>query len=343
MLFWWGLVPENGFSKYGLGPRTVRELEEETRFLKGERKVSEFITAIKGRKEIPLKFEYLNRGADRYEKAALASVYADSYQEAPLVDDALHALLGFTRGYRVNLMYVGCGNGTKAIPAIKELGKLHQPLNYALVDISPAMLLKAYNNTRKLYHGPIIIRNFEWDFEEGNFAYVTDYMRKNGEPVNVILFLGGTIGNLSDRARILANFRESMTLSDYLMITFFMLPRNVDKLVQVYANNPLSDAWVVTALEEIGVDKNGGSVKVSFNRKKQQVEIHFVLLRDVVGRVEDREIHLRKGQKVLLGTSHKFTRSEIRNLLNLSGFHIVWSRVNKGSTMATVLCQPRSL
>lgn len=336
-------MPENGFSKYGLGPRTVHELEEETRFLKGERKVSEFITAIKGRKEIPLKFEYLGKGADRYEKVTLASVYADSYQEAPLIDAALHSLLGIVRSNRVNLMYVGCGNGTKAIPALKAFGKTHQPLNYALLDISPAMLLKAYNNTRKLYRGSIIIRNFEWDFEEGNFAYVTDYMRKNGEPVNVIFFLGGTIGNLSDRARILANFRESMSLSDYLVITFLMLPRNVDGLVQVYANNLLADAWVVTALNEIGVDKNCGSVKISFNRKKQQVEIYFIISRDVVGRVEDREIHLRKGQKVLLGTSHKFTRSEIRNLLNLSGFRIVWSRVNKGSTMATVICQPRSL
>lgn len=325
-----------------LGPRTVKDLEEETRFLKSKRRVSEFVTAITGRKEIPLKFEYLGRGAERYERIMNDAGYLSSFKEAEAIQDATRSLVAMTWRTKANLIYVGCGNGHKALSVLNEFGKTHQPLNYALVDISPMMLLKAYKNTRRQFRGPIIIRCFEWDFEEGNFAYITDYLRKNGDPVNIILFLGNTIGNLSDRARILANFRESMALNDYLLVTFHLVPRDVDKLMHAYSNE-MTTQWLLTALEEVGIKREDGELKVSYNRKKQQVEVNFIVSRDTIGMFEDREVHLRKGQRVLVGTSHKFTRSEIRSLFNVAGFRIRSFKISPGSMTATVLCQPKSL
>jgi len=325
-----------------LGPKTVKELEEETRFIKGKRKISEFVTAITGRKEIPLKFEYLGEGADRYEKVLGDEGYSDAFNEAETIKALSKSIISATWRTKANLVYVGCGNGLKALPLLKEFGKTHNPLNYALLDISPAMLLKAYKNTRRQYSAPIIIRCFEWDFEEGNFAYVTDYLKKNGDPLNIILFLGNTIGNLSDRARILANFRESMSFNDYLLVTFHMVPRNPEDAVRVYSSSAIT-SWLTTALDNIGIDPGAGTIKVSYDKKRQQVEFQFHIVRDVSGSLDDREVNLHKGQKVLLATSHKFSRSEIRSLLNVAGFKIKWFHLSKGSTMANVLCQPKQL
>ncbi|OIO26992.1 hypothetical protein AUJ14_00820 [Candidatus Micrarchaeota archaeon CG1_02_55_22] len=325
-----------------LGPKTIKELEEKTRFITGKRKISEFVTAITGRKEIPLKFEYLGEGADRYEKVLDDEDYSDAFNEAETIRSLSNNIIKATWRTKANLVYVGCGNGMKVLPLLHEFGKTHNPLNYALLDISPSMLLKAYKNTRQNYKSQIIIRCFEWDFEEGNFAYVTDYLKKNGDPLNLILFLGNTIGNLSDRARILANFRESMSFNDYLLITFHMVPRHPEEAIRVYSSSAIT-SWLTTALDNIGIDSTAGTIKVSYDKKRRQVEFHFNLTRDVSGSLDDREVNLHKGQKVLLATSHKFSRSEIRSLLNVAGFKIKWFHLNKGSTMANVLCQPKQL
>ncbi len=334
----------NNFEQQGkLGPKSIDELEAENAFLRGRMKVSEFITAITGRKEIPMKFEYLGPGAEKYAKVSSASIYSSYIGDSESLDEASKHIANITKHERINLIYAGCGYGAKGIPFLKTLGPSGKLASYTLLDISPQMLLLANATTRRGYQKPLITRCFEWDFEEGNFAHVTDYLKKNSAGTNVILFLGSTIGNLSNRVRILANFRESMSLTDYLVISFTLLPHDTRKLVEAYANNPLADDWMTTALDEVGIKREDGSIKTAFRPESKQIEIRFVFNKDTQGMVEDREIRFHKGQHVLLGISYKFTRSEIRSLLTVAGFKINWLRIGKNGVMATAICQPRQL
>ncbi|MFH1285671.1 MAG: L-histidine N(alpha)-methyltransferase [Candidatus Micrarchaeota archaeon] len=306
-------------------------------FFDSSKQVSEFVTALEGRDEIPLKFEYMRDGARRWHDLVHSEDYSLGLMETRLINRSVKEILKETR-QTVNLLDLGCGTGEKALLFLEQMKK--QKRKYVALDISKAMLELAQHTISK--QNPILNSEFHAiDFEAGNFAHITESLREKNYPNSLILFLGNTLGNVSDKSRVLSNIRESMTLQDYLLIGIELFDMNrVQEILNHYDGNKLWKDNVMAALEFFGLTQDDGYFQVKFNKDKSQVEARFVMSRTKKIKCGSKLINLAKGDKILLMISYKATPKNMQILLAETGFIITRLFLNENEDYALFLCKP---
>ena len=202
----------------------VEKHKRKSQFLTDEQ-TAELITALAGRRELPLKFQYLGVGADRFAAFEHTSEYGIGRTEIDLILDNEDKILSRLQSKEYSVLDVGCGDGKKAAAILTRLEHYSRgELNYFPLDISDRMINIATDNV-ELAHENLHIESFKEDFEKGNFSKITYYLRRRYQRNNLILFLGQTIGNLSDSHRVLINVRESMTEKEVLLVGMAMLSK----------------------------------------------------------------------------------------------------------------------
>ena len=305
---------------------------------------SELITAIKGRGEIPLKFVYIgNTGVTRWDKIAknrsednrgINSVEGNLLSAK--VNDFLNS---FKNLEKLNIIDIGPGNGYPVMPLLHPLKKLGINFRYIPVDISEEMLRLASNNVKNTF-SEIEIKPINLDFELGNFAEETYKLREGGFQ-NLMLFLGSTLGNQSDRSRVLTNFRDSMTSDDFLIIGVELVNlHKTDKILKQYQGKSVAD-FVFSVAEFLGIKREDGEFKVSFNNESHQIEIYFYFVKDVKVNFENDEIFFEKDDKLLLARSHKFTEWVFAKVLSDAGFRMELMTTSSEKGYSLVMCQPQ--
>ncbi|MEW5954979.1 MAG: L-histidine N(alpha)-methyltransferase [Candidatus Micrarchaeota archaeon] len=305
----------------------------------------ELLTALYGRGEIPFKLEYMGEGAYAWSRLAEAEEYDLGQNEFKLIRDSAKDIFAKIGRNKVNLLYLGCGTCFKATPLVKMAAKTHSPVNLCLLDISPTMIEVGKKKIMQRIKRNLLVETEVVDFEGGNFAHVTSSLRKRFYRNNLLFFFGNTFGNLADRMRILINFRESMAASDYLLIGVELVPNNNTELQNMLKRYRSEGVLAVffNILKSLGVNRHAGKFTVSYNYLKNQVEWRFELLKDTAVRLGDEWVELRKGQKIFLGMSHKFTPAELKKLFKYAGFKVVLFAANKAKTYALIMGQPKEL
>ncbi len=309
-------------------------------FFGSGKQVSEFVTALKGRNEIPLKFEYLQDGARRWNALVHSRDYELGVIETELIKEYAKEILNEVKE-KINLIDLGCGTGEKANLFLERMKQYKR--KYVALDISENILKLAESNILKKF--PNLNSEFlKIDFEEGNFAQITEPLREKNYPANLILFLGNTLGNVSDMSRVLTNIRESMTFRDYLLIgiELFDIKRTQDILGH-YRGNRIWQDNIFTALEYFGLTQNDGYFEVKFNRNKSQVEARFVIKKDKEINYGSKKIRLKKGEKILLMISYKTIPRNIQILVAETGFVVKRFFLTENEDYALILCKPTKL
>jgi len=146
-----------------------------------KRQESELITAIKGRGEIPLKFAYLGKGAYNWDRIARhrSEKIGINTTEAILLRKRISSFLSsYSIEKGINVIDIGCGNGTPAYPILEELKKRNVPFDYVPIDISGEMLNLAIKNIKSNFKG-LKCRPVKLDFESGNFSDVIYDLKKD--------------------------------------------------------------------------------------------------------------------------------------------------------------------
>ena len=190
------------------------------------------------------------------------------------------------------------------------------------------------------------INNVEFhrvDFEEGNFAHVTNTLRKLHECQNLLLLLGHTLGNPADKSRLLTNLRESMKGDDYILIGVELFEtQDADKIVRHYENEKLY-GLLFNILDKLGMSRSDRVFEIEFNTDKRQVEMRFRLQENVELDVKGNEVEFASGEEILLATSYKFTKRGLHDLLETTGFRIRSFLMNQEETYALALCQTKNM
>ncbi len=281
----------------------------------------ELITAIKGRGEIPLKFAYLGPGAKHWDSIARhrSSKGGINIVESLLLRKKISTFLDSFGGVKkINVIDIGCGNGVPVFPVLEELERQNIKFRYVPVDISKELLDLAVNNVQSRF-GSVDFKKSQLDFESGNFSDIIYDLKKGGYS-NLLLFLGSTLGNHSDRNRVLTNFRDSMTSDDYLLIGVELTNMSkIDKILPHYKGR-LSKDFVYFIPEQLGIKRKDTLFDVSWNSLKNQVEVRMILKKDVVVSLASEKFILEKGERILLAISLKFTEWSITKLLSDVGF-----------------------
>ena len=306
--------------------------------------ISELITAIKGRGEIPLKFVYISKiGTKRWD--AIAKLRSKKVRGINQIErNLLKAKVGdFLNSFRnlkkLNVIDIGPGNGYPVIPLLHSLKKRGVQFRYVPIDISKNMLNLCIKNI-KTYFPEISIEPVQLDFELGNFAEVTYKLRSDGSQ-NLLLFLGSTLGNQSDRSRVLTNFRDSMTSDDFLIIGVELVNLyKIDKILKQYYGKENED-FVFTVAEYIGIKRDDGRFEVRFNNELHRVEVYFHFLKNRKINFSGEEIIFEKDDKLLLGYSHKFTEWIFTKVLSEIGFRIELLTTSSERSYSLVMCQPQ--
>jgi uncharacterized SAM-dependent methyltransferase len=302
------------------------------------------VTALQGRKEIPLKFQYLGGGAKLFSKIRQSN-YPPFKAERRLLNKHAKLIASKLRGKTANVVYPACGTGEKIFPLMKELiaKQKQSPVHFALLDISPEMLAIAKRKMRSRLKTRVKLRTDIVDLEHGNFAHVTNDLRKNAGEVNLIVLDGNMLGQQHDKARILGNLRDSMTSEDFLLLGVHIVGRKSRiNVLQEHQEGPVAD-FFSHVLENIGVSREAGQFVAFKNRQRNQLEWRFVFNQDVAIKLYGEQVRFEKGSKLLLGTSHKFEAPELRKMLNYAGFNEKLWLQDKTKEYALVLAQPKQL
>ena len=299
-----------------------------------ESQEAELITALVGRREIPLKFEYLGEGADRYTSAAHPKeVGGETELDILLANERKFAQ--FFEGKKFNLLDLGCGDGKKAAFFISHINKSASA--YFALDISSRMLEIALNNMQ-LAHPNLPYETFQDDFEYGNIANVTFYLNRRYQSKNLIIFLGNTIGNLFDAHRVLVNLRESMSEEDFLIVGLaYYNPKNIP--VSSYNIAYIIDIlWTVP--EKIGIKRQDAKIYWTYNKVKRQLECQLEFLKDWRQTFGTNFLQFAQGQRIRMAISRRFTKEDIFELFAEAGFRIEFLVHDKDN--ALILSKPHS-
>jgi excisionase family DNA binding protein len=300
---------------------------------------AELITALAGRRELPLKFQYLGEGADKFVSFEHTSEYGIGQTEIDLILNNEDKILSHLPNREYSVLDVGCGDGKKAAAILTRLRRYSQnKLNYFPIDISERMIDIAIGNV-ELAHNGVCVEQFKEDFEKANISKITYYLRRRYQRDNIILFLGQTIGNIADSHRVLINLRESMTEKEALLVGMALLPKK--NPLEGYDQEIIYD-WLLTVPGKIGITKENVDIKLSFNSAKHQIEYKLEFKKNWSKNYGSDFLSFHKGQKILVAVSHKFTRNEIFSLFAGAGFKIELFLESKEKKYGVVLCKPYS-
>jgi uncharacterized SAM-dependent methyltransferase len=299
-----------------------------------KKQVSELITALK-RGEIPLKLEYLGKGAKYYLNFSKIAMYKT---EAMLIKNNSPSILSSVGN--VNFVYTGCGNGYKIVPLIEASVKKFGEANVFLLDISRYMLRVAKRNLRNFFKKRINVETHILDFESGNFAFLTRSFRRKTGKNNLLILIGNTLGNLSERKRILTNFRESMTLSDYLLLGLHLRSKTIIDRIKAFGKRKVVFDFVQTRLDEIA--RGSFSTKIRWNPKTKNIEFRAAFKRNVELNYRGEKLGFKKGDSLLICTVHLFSLQEIHQLIENSGFEIERKFIDENQEEIVILCRPIS-
>lgn len=286
-----------------------------------KRQEAELVTAIQGRGEIPLKFAYLGDGAQHWDAIAQERGAGEGINsvEMTLLKKRLNDFLSTVNlDQGVNVIDIGCGNGVPILPILEKLKANGVSFTYVPMDISQEMLDLAVTTVNENIDG-VESKQLLMDFELGQFSEVTYDLKKNGS-VNLLFFLGSTLGNHSDLNRVLTNFRDSMTSKDYLIVGVEMTNlAKVQKIIPHYETSAVGDLVTYT-LEYLKVPKTGYMYGAIWNDKLNQIEMRASLLEDSKITIAGESFVLTKGENILLARSIKFTEYTITKLFSDVGF-----------------------
>ncbi len=292
----------------------IESNKKKSQFL-SESQEAELITALVGRREIPLKFEYLGKGADKYVALSFPNVGGGSEFDIFLDNKVqLTSILG-KRSF--NLLDLGSGDGKKAAFFMNNINKNRS--GYFALDISSRMLAIAINNIELAFPN-LPHETFVGDFENGNIAQQTYYLQRRYQNNNLILFLGNTIGNLPDAHRVLINLRDSMTEEDYLLVGLaFYNPKNIP--LDSYNSEKVMD-WLWSVPHKIGITSEDAKIYATYNKQRRQIEMQLEFKKDWEQSYGLNFLSFNEKQRIRLAISRRFTKDDIFELFAEAGFKI---------------------
>ena len=305
-----------------------------------KRQEAELVISIQGRGEVPLKFSYLGEGAKNW--VAIAKKRSgegiNSTESTLLKKRVQDFLASFDSTDKVNVIDIGCGDGTPVLPILENLHKKGAHFRYIPLDIS-AELIGIAEKTIKNTYPDCEVKKVVLDFELGNFSDVT-YDIKSGGYSNLLCFLGSTVGNFSDRNRVLTNMRDSMGIGDFLLVGVEMTNfSKVAKLVSHYINTEVESLLFNIPLE-IGINKSMTDYEAGWNDRENQIECSMIIRKDQKVTVGNDSFILEKGEKILLARSVKFNEWTFTKLMSDVGFRTELLTTTKDRGYVLSLVQP---
>lgn len=273
----------------------------------------------KSPKELLCKFFYDDRGAQLFQEICELPEYYITRTEVSILR-LRAAEMADALGPKVELIGLGTGAGTKTRILLEEL---HDPAVYIPIDISTQQLEKSTTRFREMFPNLEIL------------PIAADYLAPFELPLprkpssrSVVYFPGSTIGNFEPTVatKFLRRLVDLCGPDGGLLIGVDL--QKDPRIIEAAYN----DAQGVTAQfnlnllgranRELGAnfDLNNWRHRAIYNPNEGRIEMYLISQIDQDVRIEDRQFHFSKGEKVLTEYSYKHTPEGFSALARQAGF-----------------------
>jgi len=268
--------------------------------------IIELSHSLDSKSEIPHKFTYKNGGAELwdnfYNKNVPNGSYAiDKYIIQPL-NEILNFVLNRAENYKhINIIELGPGNGLPAIDFIKEIEKTNKLQKYIAIDISDELLKICKTNiTNELPN--ITFESLKLDIENEKLFKIS-LANKQPDTINIILYLGATIGIHQDQEMVLKNIKSGMEQGDLCIIS-----NTIDCLTTrssyPFASNPDTFDQINWIPNLLGLELKQDDLVKYYDEEKGIKVLAFKLQSNYILNIDSesykKTIELEKGQEVIV-------------------------------------------
>ena len=261
------------------------------------------------------RFSYLNGGAEQFIRLTQNPDYTSYERELSLLNQILPNIRSLVDN-NLQVVDFGVGDGRKLNQVLLYLRE-RIDTTYLGLDLSSTMIEIARRNN------PVETNYSICDFS--NISQLSRVFRTLPDIDRLILMLGNTITNEVNVERCLCRLRESLDRQAYLIIGLELFQDNTDEIVREYRNEENYNL-TFRPLEMLGIERYHGEIDIDFNPERQRIEEWFIFNRE--GRIRD--IQYQEGGRVLLSVTYKPTMTQIREMINNSGWNEEMSVVDRG-------------
>ena len=289
-------------------------------------------------KSIPPTWFYDEVGSELFEDITRVPEYYPTRAEREILIDRADEIIEISRAD--TLVELGSGSSEKTKVLLDAMARAELLTRVVPFDVSETMLVGVAAEISETYDVPVVA-------VVGDFRQHLDKIPTEGH--RLVIFLGGTIGNLvpSERARFLSDLAATMDEDDWLLIGTD-LEKDVDRLVAAY-----DDAAGVTAAfnrnvlmvlnNELGADFDLESFDhvAIWNDDDRRIEMRLRATRGHTVAIADLglSIEFAEGEEILTEISSKFTRERVADELAAAKFRIGGSWTDAAGDFLVTLAQ----
>jgi L-histidine Nalpha-methyltransferase len=292
-------------------------------------------------KSIPPTWFYDEVGSELFEDITRVPEYYPTRVERAILLERADEIVEISKAD--TLVELGSGSSEKTKVLLDAMVRADSLARFVPFDVSEAMLVGAAEELNATYGVPVVA-------VVGDFRQHLDKIPTEGR--RLVIFLGGTIGNLTpgERARFLLDLEATMDSDDWLLIGTD-LEKDVSRLVAAY-----DDAAGVTAAfnrnvlsvlnNELGADFDPECFEhiALWNDEDRRIEMRLRSTCDQTVEIADLDLSIGffEGEEILTEISSKFTRERVTEELAAANFVVGGSWTDASGDFLVTLAHPRS-
>ena len=275
-------------------------------------------------KSIPPKYFYDELGSGLFDQICDAPEYYPTRTEDRLLQEISQNLINKIKPD--GIFELGSGTARKTRHILDACEEVNCFPKYHPIDVCPEVLLGCKDELCNEYDW-LSVNPIVGDYMEGfsEFNYLHDR--------NLFLFLGGTIGNLSEPEsdRLLTDIRQLMQSGDSLLIGADLVKS--PKILHAAYNDSkgITAKFNLNLLDVLNRELKGNFDQDNFvhhalyNPSKYQIEMYLVCTNNQQVKLEniDLQINFSQGDSILTEVSRKFTKSGLEAIVKKAGFGVV--------------------
>lgn len=307
--------------------------------------IVEIVNSIQTRSEIPHKFVYKGLGGlgwnQYFESEVLKGNYQNPVKLSKLLEDSLPSILSNLKpDQTINVIEIGPGNAEPTIPFLQSLIEKEKLSKYIPIDISAELVHIAATNAQTKIPGLQVV-GITGDIETLDLATVL-FENSDVDTVNIILYLGSTIGIHQNRAKVLDNIRQGLSDND-LFIFSNTIESDKTKTRSDYANSVAAKEQNQRILKNLGVEVENCEQKFWYDEKLGGKFLAVMLNKDYLVDLSqigtNKSLYLEKGTAIIVWRLHMTNLVTVAQELSQSGLLQVGLLTDKERTHCLVLCQ----
>ena len=302
----------------------------------------DFIVGMSSKQKfLPPKYFYDELGSHLFDQICDVPEYYPTRAEDELLKEISFSLITDLKPDAIFELGSGTARKTRRILDACESANCFP--DYHPIDVCPEILIMSKEELSSRYDW-LSVHPMVGDYMKGFTGF------KNGTNQNLFLFLGGTIGNLteSESLLLLREVRGLMKPNDSLLLGADLV-KSPDLLHAAYNDSDGVTAKFNLNLLAVLNKRLGGDFRLEnfvhhaiYNPVKFQIEMYLVCVerQEVYLKHLNKRIHFQLGDSILTEVSRKFTKARLENLFSEAGLDVVSHFESRVPEFALVHAKP---